>query len=520
MGGKAKAPTPPDPQQTIAAQTASNLETAKETSRLAKNNAKNFYGGATYTPDASAPGGYLYEETMSPAQQALAEQNQGLQGQALGVAGKTMGNIADVIGQPVSFDSAGNPVTSVDAEKMARMAAPTAGERVGDAAKGKLVGPAAMQGFTSATPDQLQTKLSSGILPSLKEVQNVPGIQRALDYSKLGALPQSNQDTLKQVQDAVYNRQAMYLDPQFQKEADKLSANLVQQGAPLGSEAHKQAMAEFADAKERAYSGARMEAIKAGGAEQSRQLADQLGIRQQGVGEINNQGAFVNSAQAQQYGQGANTVTANNAAANQGTAAQIALANQQNSAGQQNFQNQFAAQEQANKAAQANFENPMAQVLANNQTGTQDLSNVLASTGQRNAANQQDFSQNLTTTQQNNAAAQQDIQNLFANANLTNAQRQQAIQEIMTKRNIPLSEYSTLVSGAQPMLPQFGNAGNQGGENIAPTNVAGIIDSGYQNQVAATNANNAASGMLPQALLGLAGSALGGGSLGQIFKKA
>lgn len=53
--------------------------------------------------------------------------------------------------------------------------------------------------------------------------------------------------------------------------------------------------------------------------------------------------------------------------------------------------------------------------------------------------------------------------------------------------NQPLSTYNSLITGSQPTNPQFGNVP---GVNQANTDVAGITNSGYQNQLARYNASN------------------------------
>lgn len=60
--------------------------------------------------------------------------------------------------------------------------------------------------------------------------------------------------------------------------------------------------------------------------------------------------------------------------------------------------------------------------------------------------------------------------------------RSRAIQEQLTLRNQPINEISTLMNGGQVTMPQF--QGYQGG-NIAGTDIAGINNAAYQQQMAA-----------------------------------
>jgi hypothetical protein len=68
------------------------------------------------------------------------------------------------------------------------------------------------------------------------------------------------------------------------------------------------------------------------------------------------------------------------------------------------------------------------------------------------------------------------------------AARQQGVNEALTQRQVPLNEFNALRTGAQVGMPQFGNVPNV---QQANTDIAGITQAGYQNQMAAYNAQNA-----------------------------
>lgn len=98
-----KAPKPPDPAKVSAAQTKSNIETAREQQRLGMTNQDTPWGSVSYIADPSAPGGYRAVTEFSPEQQALFQQSQdltaqfgGVQGQRLGIGGDMLGRIADM----------------------------------------------------------------------------------------------------------------------------------------------------------------------------------------------------------------------------------------------------------------------------------------------------------------------------------------------------------------------------------------------------------------------------------------
>lgn len=119
------------------------------------------------------------------------------------------------------------------------------------------------------------------------------------------------------------------------------------------------------------------------------------------------------------------------------------------------------------------------------QAGNQEqnvLFNQAAQRGQfTNAANAQAFGQNAAqAAQQNSAQAQQFGQGL-SNADLQNQARGQYLQQLFALRNQPLNEYNSLMTGAQVQSPNFVNmpSVSQNG-----TDVAGIYNQGYQNQLA------------------------------------
>lgn len=97
--------------------------------------------------------------------------------------------------------------------------------------------------------------------------------------------------------------------------------------------------------------------------------------------------------------------------------------------------------------------------------------------------------------------------------------RNAAIQEMLTARNQPINEISTLMNGGQVTMPQFQQY--QGG-NVAGTDVAGITQQAYQNQMAAYQQKAASRNAMMGGIAGLAGSLAmapmtGGGSLAGNF---
>lgn len=106
----------------------------------------------------------------------------------------------------------------------------------------------------------------------------------------------------------------------------------------------------------------------------------------------------------------------------------------------------------------------------------------LAGANLQNSANSQGFSQGLAAAGFGNTAQQQQYGQDYSNAGFSNTASAQALQQQLALRNQPLNEYNALASGSQVTLPQFG-ATNPA--TMAGTNVAGITQNAYQNQLQA-----------------------------------
>ena len=118
----------------------------------------------------------------------------------------------------------------------------------------------------------------------------------------------------QQAQDALYGRSTGYLDPQWQESQRKSEAQLANQGLVPGTPAYDRAYANLARAKEAAYTGARQDAIAGGGAEAQRAQEMALQLRNQGITEAGNLGAFHNAAQGQRADQYLRDLTSKRAA--------------------------------------------------------------------------------------------------------------------------------------------------------------------------------------------------------------
>ena len=85
--------------------------------------------------------------------------------------------------------------------------------------------------------------------------------------------------------------------------------------------------------------------------------------------------------------------------------------------------------------------------------------------------------------------------------------RGQSIQEILAARNQPINEMTALMAGGQVNQPTFGQTPQTG---VANTDVAGIMQQGYDNSLEGWRADNASRNAMMGGLFSLGGAALGG----------
>lgn len=85
--------------------------------------------------------------------------------------------------------------------------------------------------------------------------------------------------------------------------------------------------------------------------------------------------------------------------------------------------------------------------------------------------------------------------------------RSRAIQEQLTLRNQPINEITSLMNGGQVTMPQF--SAYQGGD-VAGTDVAGLINANYQQQMAAYQQKMNAQNSMLGGIGSIAGTVLGG----------
>lgn len=106
----------------------------------------------------------------------------------------------------------------------------------------------------------------------------------------------------QQGQDAAYKAQTQYLDPQYAQQGESLSAQLANQGLTPGSEAYNNAMLNFGNQKQQAYSNAQNQAIMTGSQIGAQNWQNQLaGVNAQGSllqGQLGALGTDMNSINA------------------------------------------------------------------------------------------------------------------------------------------------------------------------------------------------------------------------------
>lgn len=335
------APQAPDPEKVSAAQTASNIDTARLNARLNRVNQVTPWGNLTYSqkPATFDEAGY---------QKALAAYN--AQSQTSATPGYSYGTTAG--GQDNDWGQSqamagGSPVQSAGAGQMptreqfmvpsdeweARVTLSEDQQRLldQDSQIKQRLSELGIQGLDRVGQTMGQAFDTSGM--TAYQVVPTAGGARGYDASGLpgyrsgvgsslgiqGRLPNSDYAAQRQsVEDAIYSR----LNPQLQRDRAALDQRLANQGIMPGSEAYQTAI-QLSDQQ---ANDARMQAILAGGQEQSRLAGLDLQA-----------GQFANNAQAQDFSQ------------------QMQNAGLFNLARQQLFGEGMSAQELANTASQQNF---------------------------------------------------------------------------------------------------------------------------------------------------------------------
>lgn len=324
MGKKStpKAPTPPDPVQTAAAQTQSNVATANAEANLNRSNQVTPWGTSSWTPGELGPDGtpqWTQTITLSPEQQELLNNDNEISRVLAQLGIGQARRAAEAIGQPIDYASL-SPVQNAP----------------------------------------LNSKVDTRGLDAIKNVQS-----GSLDFGE-NLIPERvatrglkvGQDELaKAMQDAqraAYGMQTQYLDSQYAQRQKDLETQLINQGVLQGSEAWDRATQNLGQQRTFDYNNAYNNSFDKGLAANN-QLFNQdvtasnllFGQDLAGSGQYFDQGLqksqFYNNAQAQQFNQGLANANLSNSA-NQGVFnARLQNAQLGNQASSQGF-NQSSAQ--------------------------------------------------------------------------------------------------------------------------------------------------------------------------------
>ena len=302
MGGKSKPPKPPDLTAANEKQFERNKEVAYDVRDQNRYGQQDVFGNTNKWVTDPATGQVTNVSSFGPGQQDLYDKNNVLAQAMTGNAGGAIGNFMNQY-----WGGAGG-------------GAPSGGGGGATSSGGGGVNLSSMPSFStggggtySGSSSTQRSDVPGGIYAADKAsgVGGVGGgIQKDLDLSKLSAMPGEDVGAARQqAQDALYGRSTGYLDPQWQQSQQSLETQLSNQGLVPGTEAYNRAYANMASAKEKAYTGARQDAIAGGGAEAERAQKMALELRNQGLSEEQIKGVFHNQAQNQRASQLLNDVT-------------------------------------------------------------------------------------------------------------------------------------------------------------------------------------------------------------------
>jgi hypothetical protein len=327
--------------------------------------------------------------------------------------------------------------------------------------------------------------------------------------------------------DALYKANTQYLDPQFAQSQAKMESQLANQGITRGSEAYNNAMSNFNNQKQQAYTDARNQAIGQGTA------------AAQGLFGMGLQGAqFGNTALGQQFGQNVTAQQLANSAAGQNNANMQTNMGLTNAALGQQFGQNLQTGQFANSAQQQAYDQALGSGTFANAAQSQKYGQNLSDMQAQNAALNQRFGMDTSNQASRNNAQQQTFNAGLANANLNNEQlsqlynqqlqsaqlsNQASNQQLAQKQAIqqnPLNILQALRTGAQlntANLPAVGVSQPAQLANWQGADFLGAATAKGQYDQSMYNAQLAAQSQMVSAGIGAAG-ALGGAGIGAAVK--
>ena len=414
-------PDPPNPAQTAGAQTSTNVNTALANATLGNVNQVTPQGSLNYSISGYSPftdpttgtsyniPQYTATQTLSPAQQAIFDQQQQTQYNIAGIGNEASTRLGGQLSNPLTQQSLTDAGLAAMGDPSSLGNAPQAQGEFGTG----LAGPAYDLG---GDPGNIQQQF--GTAPNVEQsFGNYAGERQTFEDALMGRL-----------------------NPQLAIERNKYEQQLADQGIRYGSPAYENAMRNYSTQA----NDARLAAIAQSGQEQQRQAA----IAQA-------QGEFTNKAQ------------------------------------QQIFEQARLRGEFGNEAQQ------------------QAYSQLMARSQLFNTAQQQQFGQEAQKAQFANSALAQNFAQAQSAFNAQNAARSQGLNEMFALRNQPINEITALLSGSQVSQPNFINANMP---TIPTTDVAGIMNKNFDQQLAVSAQQNATMNNIIGGLFGLGGS-VGGGAI-------
>ena len=313
---KPEAPSPPNPYQTAAAQTGTNVSTGVANAFLNNVNQNTPQGSLRYDvtgnygwTDPST--GQTYQiprftstQTLSPQEQSIQSQLDAAKMNMAGMANTQSGRVSDLLSTPF------NPTST----------APTAGSA---------------QNLSNVPGAETSYDPGGQIQTSIGDAGDVTRSYGAGDFS------QDRQN----VEDSLMAR----MNPQLSRERTNIEQRLADQGIRYGSQAYASAMDDY----NRQATDARFAAVGQAGQEQQRMMemaAQRAGFensaQQQAYDQLMGRGSFANQAQAQQNAQNAGAAGFRNTGLAQQLAQQQSVFNAQNAGRNQYLQEQYQQRNQ------------------------------------------------------------------------------------------------------------------------------------------------------------------------------
>lgn len=334
--GKPKAPPAPDYTAAAAQQGQANVNSAIASNRLNQVNQVRPEGSLTYSYGSPGDpnGGYYDQQTgqwipqvtattkLSPEQQKLYDQQNGISISLNDLASKGIGYVADASASPI------------DQSKL----------------------PSLASGLGAPALETNQFNLTGNVDPSKfqssYDFSNVPGMPKAEDFA-------GQRD---QITNAMMERLQPYLD----RQRDQMNTRLATQGITNGSEAWKWDQDTF----NRGENDQRIAALLAGDQAQQNAFNNAMSLRTQGVNEAIAQGNMANTAAAGNFSQGLANANLLNSAQQQQFAQNLGTQGQLFNQGLASNQFQNQARQQAIQEADY-FKNQPLNMLNALRTGNQ-----------------------------------------------------------------------------------------------------------------------------------------------------